>query len=737
MTELLSADNKNGKGSRKAAAGIALLLFAAVFALFSRTAGFDFVNIDDDDYIYNNQHIVKGLTIRGVVWAMTATHAANWHPLTWLSHMLDMQLFGLDPAGHHLMNAALHSVNALLLFLLLRQLTGTLWRSAAVATLFALHPLHVESVAWVAERKDLLSTLFAIVTISFYTCYVRGGRANCYFAACCCYLLGLMAKPMLVTLPLLLLLLDYWPLKRLKTANMGPLLREKLPFLAAMFCSAGITLYAQTRGGAISSLADTPLVDRAANALVSYQQYLLKTILPTGLAVFYPFPGQIRLLHALSALALLVLITWLAISHRQQRPWLLTGWLWYLISLLPVIGIVTVGSQAMADRYTYLSLTGIFIILIWLGHELLSRHACTRQIVALSVITLCSLLSWQQLGYWRNAITLNRRALAVTGNNYIAENNLGLALDRAEEYEEALLHFREAVRIAPLFAKPYVNMAEVLRKTGRVDEGFAMVNTALQIQPGFPLALDESAALLLQAGRPAEALTIYRAMLKTDADSADILQKIGIAASRQGDRTTAIDYFRRSLEMNPLNSDCLLLLSLELDAGGDRSEAERLFAAALRNTGRPALIHTGRAVHLRQHGELAAAEAELELALRLDPALASAHSELAIIMLLQKRPDEAMHRFQNALRFAPNQPETHYNLGLLFAARGERPAAIDHLRAASRLNPGEADYRFNLGMELQRHGLQDEAAAEFAEVLRLKPRSALAKLANEQIMRNR
>jgi len=735
MTVLAAVDNGGGKKARQTAAIIAILLLMGTFALFSRTAGHDFVNIDDDEYVYNNQYVVQGLTIRGITWALTATHAANWHPVTWLSHMLDVQLFGLNPAGHHLMNVAIHGLNVMLLFLLLRRLTGTLWRSAAVAALFAVHPLHVESVAWVAERKDLLSTLMALATISFYSSYARTGRQASYLAACSCYLLGLMAKPMLVTLPLLLLILDYWPLERVRPGSreLLKLLREKIPLLAAMLCSMAITLYAQTQGGAVNALTDTPLAARLANALVSYLQYLVKTVLPMDLAVFYPFTEHIPPWQPLLALVLLSLATRAAVHCRQRRPWLLTGWLWYLCSLLPVIGIVKVGSQAMADRYTYLPLIGFFIVVVWLGAELLPRRGCYRQFAALAVITACSVSAWWQLGYWRNSITLNRRALAVTGDNFIARNNLGAALESAGAYEEALLHFREAARIAPWFAKAHVNMAEVMRKTGRVDEGLAMVRTALRIHPDYPLALDEYGALLLQSGRPDEALAVYRELLRTDPGSAEILHKLGTAASRQEDRTAAIGYFHRSLAINPVNSDCLFSLAKELDAAGEQDAAAPLFAASLSNAPRPAMIHTKLAVHRRQQGKLTAAEASLQAALRLEPGLAAARSELATVMLLQKRPEDAITQLREALRLAPAMPDYHYNMGLLLADMGDHTTALGHLRSAVRLKPEEVDYRFYLGMELLHHGLASEAAAEFTEVIRLKPHGAPAKLAQEKL----
>jgi len=742
----MSGEPLHSRCSRPAAderlrvAAVAILLLVAVCAVFGRSAGHDFVNFDDDQYVYNNQYIVQGVTLKGISWAMTATHAANWHPLTWLSHMLDVQLFGLDPAGHHLMNVALHGANGILLLLLLWRLSGALWPSATVALLFALHPLHVESVAWVAERKDLLSTMFGLLTIHCYTSAVRSGRRSLYVATSACYILGLMAKPMLVSLPLLLLLLDYWPLGRFGSIGkkgwgsaLGPLLREKTPLLLAMAGSALVTIHAQSRGGAISSLADTPATARIANALVSCGQYLAKTFWPKGLAVFYPFPAKIQYWQAGIAFTALSLITWGVLRFRRERPWLLTGWFWYLCSLLPVIGIISVGSQAMADRYTYLPLNGIFIMVVWLTHELLPKGSAWRISLPVTVAAICSLLAWQQLGYWQNSVTLNRRALAVTSANFIAEHNLGLALDKEGDYTEALQHFSEATRIAPWFAKNYVSMAETLRKTGRVDEGLAMAKTALQVYPGFDLALDEIGLLLLETGRAGEALAVYREMLAAGPKSATLLLKIGIAAERTGDHTTAIDAFRSSLAIDPHNADCRFNLAVALDNAGHHGEAAAEFDGALRAAPRPAVLLARRGAYLRSRGNFAAAEEVLQMAIRQDPGLAAPRTEMALLMLQQQRPDEALAYLREALRLDPALPDSHYNIGLIYANRGDHTNARQHLKAAVRLRPAEADYRFNLGLELARQKQFSEAAAEFAEVVRLHPAGDLARLARIQL----
>jgi tetratricopeptide (TPR) repeat protein len=651
--------------------------------------------------------------------------------------MLDVQLFGLNPGAHHLVNVALHGANSVLLLLLLRRMTGALGSSAAVAALFAFHPLHVESVAWIAERKDLLSTLFGLATIHLYISFVDNGRTAFRIATLSCYCLSLMAKPMLVTLPLLLLILDYWPLKRFSTDRRENFLLavEKLPFVAAMLLSSAVTLYAQLHGGAVSSLYEIPLPARISNALVSFCIYLGKMFWPTALAAFYPFPDHIPVWQGLLAFAFLTAITALAIRFRSRRPWLIAGWLWYLFSLIPVIGIIAVGSQARADRYTYLPFVGIFMAVVWLAKERLPGKWRIKQLAAVAIVGICCLITWKQIGYWRNSLILNRHALTVTGPNFIAENNLGLALDASGVYNEAIGHFDTAARIAPWFAKALTNKAETLRKTGRTGEGLKLVEAVLAEHPDDLHALDVYGLLLLQAGRPGEALAIFRKMANSNPDSADFMEKVGVAASRMGDSRGALEYFRRSLELNPRNEDALLNIALELESSGNRAEGGKYFSAALDISSRPALVHQSRGIRLRLSGDLGGAETSLRQAIRLEPGLASARSELATVLLLQKHPEEAASQFREAVRLAPDNPESRYNLGLLLAETGKRAEALEQLRTAARLRPEEIDYHFILGRELLLEGDRNGAAVEFAEVVHLAPGSRLASIARGELAR--
>ena len=419
---------------------IVIVLVAMTAAVYWQTGDHPFFLVDDGEYVQENPVVLEGLTLRGVDWAFTSFHAANWHPLAWISHMADVEVFGPDPGRHHLVNVLIHGLNALLLFLVLHGMTGAPWRSALVAALFAVHPLHVESVAWVAERKDLLCAFFGFLTIGAYTRYVRKPAVGRYAALLLSYVLCLLSKPMLVTLPVLLLLLDYWPLGRLfptdcpRTARASgwllPRVVEKIPLFLLSAASCILTLVAQGSAGAVTSLTRFPLGLRVGNAVVSYAGYLLGAVWPSPLAVYYPFPaGGIPAWKVAGACALLAVATLMVFLRGRNRPWLVTGWLWYLGALVPVIGLVQVGEQAMVDRYTYLPLIGLFLVIAWEGGEVLPGWRFRRQalgIAAAAILAVLSAAAWVQVGYWTNSTTLIRHTLSVTRDNWMAWNVLGI-----------------------------------------------------------------------------------------------------------------------------------------------------------------------------------------------------------------------------------------------------------------------------------------------------------------------
>jgi hypothetical protein len=462
------------------------VLTLSTLAVYWQVQGHAFVTYDDYQYVVENPHVRHGLTLRGIAWAFTTGYASNWHPLTWLSHMLDCTLYGLNPMGHHVNSLLLHLANTLLLFWVLRRMTTALWRSAFVAALFALHPLHVESVAWVAERKDLLSTLFWMMTMGAYALYVERPGLGRYLFTLLLFALGLMAKPMLVTLPFVLLLLDYWPLGRRHHPPLR-LIREKLPFFALTAISSMITFSVQKSWGAV--IFTLPLKDRIANALVSYVTYIAKTIWPANLACFYPHPlDTLPLWQVGGSLLLLVSISVFVIRARQRCPYLPVGWFWYLGTLVPVIGLVQVGAQAMADRYTYVPLIGLFLITAWTAAEVGSKGSALRMSLWVGMlIPFLAVGSWLQAQSWQTSVTLFEHTLTVTRNNLIAHNNLGNNPNHATSHnnlgsvfmqqgrlQEAIAHLSKAVQIDPEMQEARYNLRIALqRMTQRRKEGLS------------------------------------------------------------------------------------------------------------------------------------------------------------------------------------------------------------------------------------------------------------------------
>lgn len=492
-----------GSGSHRLDAGICVLLGLATAAVYGQTASHGFVGYDDPVYLTRNIVVLDGISAEGVRWAFSTWHAANWHPLTWLSHMLDVELWGTWAGGHHLTNLAVHVVNTLLLFGLLSALTAERWRSALVAALFALHPLHVESVAWVSERKDLLATLFGLTSLWIYRAWTCRGGAHLYLAALASFGLSLLAKPMWLTLPILLLLLDFWPLRRLSLASWrwpgkepetgseaasGALPRarlalEKLPFAALSGVSAVVTFAAQREGGALWSSAEVALPLRLANAAVSSWRYLGKALWPTDLSVLYPHPylaetgGSAWPLWQVAVSVACLLVVSVAAWRLRSRPYLLFGWLWYLVALLPVIGIVQVGAQGMADRYSYMSLIGVFVAVVWAGGDALRKHAMARGAAVLSICALLcfSVLSFKQVQVWRNSFALFEHALALAPGNWILHAHLGDALledgkpSRADA-RRASEHYGAVVAIRPDHLGARASLASLLEQLGRKAE---------------------------------------------------------------------------------------------------------------------------------------------------------------------------------------------------------------------------------------------------------------------------
>ncbi|HEY1717936.1 MAG TPA: tetratricopeptide repeat protein [Verrucomicrobiae bacterium] len=585
---------------------IALLLALITLAVYSPVLSHDFVNYDDPDYVSENHIVQNGLTWAGVKWAFTTWYASNWHPLTWLSHMMDCELFGLNAGAHHLTNVLFHTANAILLLALLLRLTGALWPSAFVAALFAWHPLHVESVAWISERKDVLSTFFGLLTLLSYTRFaeeskVQSPKSKVFYAlALFFFALGLMAKPMLVTLPFVMLLLDYWPLKRVegyklkiegsKVERFQPLtfnlqlLTEKFPFFLLSSASCIVTFFAQRAGESVLSLRQYPLSLRLGNAPMSYALYLWKMIWPAKLAIIYPLQNHLPWAAVSSAVIFLIAVSWLAWRARRQFPWLPVGWFWFLGTLVPVIGLMQTGTQALADRYTYFPLIGIFIAVAWAAKDLIARFQIKivpPAAAAVLILAGCLILTEHQLGFWQNDETLFGHAVAVTENNDVARVNFGVALEKQGRDAEALANYREALRINPRSVQAHNNLANFLDDMGRPDEAFAEYQKALELNPRAPLAHDNLGTLLTELGRFDEAMNEYAQAARLDSSDPRPHYLTGKALLKQGRDAEAIPQFREALRLDPDDFQSLTFLARVLASDEDEKIRDGAQAVAL------------------------------------------------------------------------------------------------------------------------------------------------------------
>lgn len=551
-------------------------------AVFFQVTGHEFLNYDDNLYVAENPHVRGGLTGENFAWAFTTFRAANWHPLTWISLQFDASVFGTQPMGFHLTNLLLHIANVLLLFLLLSRVTGHVWRSAFAAALFAIHPLHVESVAWVAERKDVLSTLFWLLTMLAYVQYARKPSAGRYAAVGVLFALGLMAKPMLVTLPLILLLMDYWPLGRFSVGrkNAPPTSRlfyEKIPLLALSIGSCAVTFVAQQEGGAVASVGGVPVGLRVGNAIVSCAAYIVKMVYPAKLAVFYPYSASLPAWEIAASVLLIGGISYLAYRLRASRPYLAVGWLWYLITLIPVIGLVQVGQQSMADRYTYVPLIGLFVALTWLVGQV--RRV---GLVGLAAVIVLAGLSWRQVGFWKDNNTLFTHALAVTENNHMAHANLGVALYDAGKFEGALDHFRQAVEIKPNEAVAQCSLGTVFMKLNRADEAIEHLETAVRLNNGLSEAHNNLGVLYGNRGDFEKAADHYREAVRTDPDSADAYFNLAVALNASGRPKDAVEAYLESINLRPDDPAAHNNLGAVYARLGRKQEAVSEFREALR-----------------------------------------------------------------------------------------------------------------------------------------------------------
>lgn len=665
----------------------------------------EFVNYDDQDYVINNVHIQDGLTLEGIRWALTSTHAANWHPLTWMSHMLDVQVFGMNAARHHSINLLIHAVNSVLLFLVFCRMTGAVWRSALVAALFALHPLHVESVAWVAERKDVLSSLFWILTMGAYVLYVERPAAKRYLAALLFFVLGLMSKPMLVTLPFVLLLMDFWPLERMGRKNahtsggtgyswetIRPLIKEKIPFFALTVISSALTYAVQQKGGAMTFSESLSIASRIANAFISYVIYIRKTVLPVDLAVLYPHSLTYPFWQAAGAFALIVFITVLILGKAREFKYLVTGWLWYLGTLVPVIGFVQVGVQAMADRYTYIPITGLFIMFAWGISEMADKWQRRTLAAAFSITVLLIFLplTIKQAGFWRNSLALFDRVVSVTENNYIAYNNRGLIYSQLGNHDRAIEDYGRSIAIKPEYADAFVNRGVSYGRTGRLQDALADHDRALSIRPTFAQAYNSRGVIYYQMGRAAEAVADYGKAIEINPRFAEAFSNRGIAYVCAGRPDLAVADYGEAIIINPRYAKAYYNRGAIQAQMGRMDAAIGDFGKALAINSRYAEAYNNRGVLYFQTGRSDQAILDYDKAIEINAKYAEAYSNRGAAYYEAGRFDKAIADFGKAIDLSPKYAEAYYNRGCAYKSIGDSGRAQNDFHSAAGLGHEQA-----------------------------------------------
>ncbi|MBP7864705.1 MAG: tetratricopeptide repeat protein [Acidobacteria bacterium] len=694
------------------------LVVLAVALVYAPVARHDFITFDDPAYLTENDHVRGGLTLENIRWAFTAGHAALWHPLTWLSHMLDCELFGMNPGAHHLVSVGFHAANTLLLFLFLYLATRRRWPSILCAALFALHPLRVESVAWAAERKDVLSAFFLLLTLLAWLAYVRRPAWPRHLLALLFFAAGLLSKPMLVTVPFLLLVLDAWPLGRLtrrpregEEAGAPPawdfrpvprLLLEKLPFFALSALLVGFTLYTARQAMPVEGILSLPV--RFANAVASFWIYLRQTVWPGGLSLLYPFtpPGTPWATLAGAAAILAVTAALVLLARRHPAP--LAGWLWYAGTLVPVIGLIQVGTQSRADRFTYIPHMGLFIAVVWLGALLVERVPALRfpaAVLAAVAVAGLGTLSLVQVRYWKDSETLYRRSLEAAPGSHLLNVNLGNVYLEQERFAEAFDQYAQALRVNPRNAYALANLGRLRLREGKPAEALPWLDQALAEDPGLPIANSQKGVALCLLGDLRGAAVFLGKALRSQPRDPDTLCNLAAVRARQGRGDEARDLYRRALDVDP-----------------DRAPA-----------------HASLGTLLLSAGDTPGGLAHLETAVRLEPRNADTRFALGQAFLLTGRLPEAAAELRAGLGLDPAEAKAWYNLGLILHAGGDAAGAAAALEAATRLDPGNAAAQNALGVVCLVQGRDREAESRFREALRLDPAHVKARLNLEALRR--
>ncbi|MCX5660976.1 MAG: tetratricopeptide repeat protein [Planctomycetota bacterium] len=666
-----------------------------MFAAYAPVLGAGFISFDDPPYVSKNLHVQGGLSWASIKWALTTFEGANYHPLTWLSLMLDWQVYGDHPWGFHLTNLLLHAANALLLWRLLESLTGSRWRAVLAAGLFALHPMRVESVAWVSERKDVLSACLGLLAMLVYVRVVRRPGARGWALLCVLAALSLLAKPMLVTLPFLLVVLDCWPLGRARSwRSLGPLLLEKWPLLLLSVASSVATFIVQHSQGATAELARFTIDARLANSAVALMRYIGKVFWPAGLSVFYPYPleGWPALTIACAA-ALLVAVTVAAVRLASRMPWVLAGWLWFLGMMVPVIGLVQVGQQAMADRYIYLPGIGLLLMVVWSLPERWSSapRRAGGALAALAVLALLAAITFRQSALWRDSLTLFEHAIAVTPPHYLTQSHLAIALEDRGRLDEAIGHYKQALEIRPDFVDGYVNLGLVLARQGKGDDAIECFRKAVELGPGQADVQTSLGVALLERGDVDEALEHLLAAARIAPDHVEAQRALGkLYAHRHADLEASSAYLR-VLAHEPEDLDAHRGLAMLSARQGRPSEAIPHLQAVIRRDSHDAVAHANLGAAHLQLGRIGEAVAEFRLALTIDPNQFGALINLSRIAGDRGQFKEALAWARKAVEVRPQEAEARRVLGAALFQNGSREAAVAQYREAMKLRPGDPD----------------------------------------------
>lgn len=750
---------------------LALLLAALACGIFAQTARHGFSVLDDDDYVVKNIRVQDGLTWQSVKWAMTTDAVANWHPLTWLSHMLDFQIFGLAAAGPHMVNVFFHAINSILLFLVFRAMTGATTRSFILAALFAVHPLHVESVAWIAERKDVLSAFFWIAAMGAYTRYTRRPGVLRYLLVAILFAFGLTAKPMLVTLPCVFLLLDFWPLRRLnlwrdkngnsnsivenlpnpgkkpKKATQQPLPKtsllradspvllffEKLPLFAISAASSVITFVVQQRGGAMRTLEAMPPLQRLGNVFVAYLRYASKALWPADLAVYYPHLGaEMRWWSIAAAAAALIIVSLLIWRVASERRYLSVGWLWFLGTLVPVIGIVQVGSQSIADRYMYLPIIGLLVmavwgvndVAVWLRTRMPRLPAFWPRVLGGAAVAGYAACAFVTTGYWRDNVTLFEHALKSTTNNDFVHYNLGIALKRANRNDEALAHFQEAVNLRNSYVAARIYIGLIHYEKNEYEAAIKEYEQALEFAAGHPNHADienDLGVAYFSLGKMEEAANHYRKAVEIHPEDPDAHYNLALTLQRLNRFDEAFRQAREAVRCNPHHEPARnLAASLEKEAAARRPA---IVVPKLANADE----YFTRGNALADEKKFAEAAAHYEEALKLNPDFNDARINLGNALAVQGRLREAVEQFRESSRRMPSNSDVFLNLGHALTELGDLPQAAEAYQRAATLNTRNVEAWIGLGFALARQNKPEAARGPFLKVLALDPNNARAK----------